>query len=57
MITKAAKPELKGTATGIYSTSQFLGIFAGGLTAGIIYKYLGTQGIFFLNTILAKTAY
>jgi hypothetical protein len=51
MITKAANPELKGTATGIYSTSQFLGIFAGGLSAGIIYKYFGTQGIFITNSI------
>jgi MFS family permease len=53
MIAKAANPKLKGTATGIYSTSQFLGIFAGGFCAGILFKYLGTKGIFLMNAILA----
>jgi MFS family permease len=53
MIAKAAKPELKGTATGIYSTLQFLGIFFGGLWAGICYKYFGTTGIFSANALLS----
>jgi len=53
MIAKAAKPELKGTATGIYSTLQFLGIFFGGLWAGVCYKYFGTTGIFITNASIA----
>ena len=52
MIAKAAKPNLKGTATGIYSTMQFLGIFFGGVWAGFAFKYFGTTGIFFMNTLL-----
>ncbi len=34
LITKAAPPDAKGTATGIYSSSQFLGIFVGGVVGG-----------------------
>jgi MFS family permease len=52
MIAKAANPKLKGTATGIYSTMQFLGIFFGGLWAGFAYKYFGVNGIFIMNTLL-----
>ena len=53
MIANAAEPSLKGTATGIYSSAQFLGIFSGGMIAGLLYKYLGTTGIFSLNSFLA----
>lgn len=52
MIAKAVNPKLKGTATGIYSSMQFLGIFCGGSLAGLIYSYLGISGIFSLNAIL-----
>ena len=34
LITKAAPPDAKGTATGIYSSLQFLGIFVGGIVGG-----------------------
>ena len=34
LVTKTAPPEAKGTATGIYSSSQFLGIFIGGVVGG-----------------------
>ncbi|MBM3203414.1 MFS transporter, partial [Candidatus Woesearchaeota archaeon] len=37
MISKIAPPDLKGTAMGIYSTSQFLGAFAGGAGGGWIH--------------------
>ena len=49
MIAKAVNPTLKGTATGIYSSMQFLGIFCGGSLSGVIYHYYGTSGIFSLN--------
>lgn len=52
MIAKAVNPKLKGTATGIYSSMQFLGIFCGGCLSGLVYHYLGIAGIFSLNTIL-----
>jgi predicted MFS family arabinose efflux permease len=34
LVTKTAPAEAKGTATGIYSSAQFLGIFAGGAAGG-----------------------
>ena len=34
LVTKTAPPEAKGTAAGIYSSSQFLGIFIGGVVGG-----------------------
>lgn len=52
MIAKAAQAQLKGTCTGIYSTMQFLGIFFGGLWAGICFKYFGITGIFISNSLL-----
>ena len=52
LITKAAPPDAKGTATGIYSSSQFLGIFVGGVVGGFAHQHLGTAGVFALTTIL-----
>ncbi len=34
LVTKFAPADAKGAATGVYSTSQFLGIFAGGAGGG-----------------------
>jgi MFS family permease len=53
MITQAAMPKLRGTATGVYSTSQFLGIFFGGSLSGIVYHQFSTTGIFIMNTCLS----
>ncbi len=53
LVSKQANPESKGTAMGIYSSSQFLGLFAGGVTAGIVYPFAGHQGIFIVNSLLA----
>lgn len=52
MISRQASAESKGTAMGIYSSSQFLGIFAGGAIAGVIYQFWGSQGIFIVNSII-----
>lgn len=38
----------KGTAMGIYSTSQFLGAFIGGVAGGALYQKLGGSGVFLL---------
>lgn len=46
MISKAAPPDLKGTAMGVYSTSQFLGAFAGGIGGGAIYGRFGAEHVF-----------
>ncbi len=46
LITKTAPAEAKGTATGIYSSSQFLGIFVGGVAGGWIHQTAGIAGVF-----------
>lgn len=52
LVSKQANPNNKGTAMGIYSTSQFLGIFAGGASAGVIYQWHGSAAIFIINALL-----
>jgi MFS family permease len=52
LVSKQANPNSKGTAMGIYSTSQFLGLFAGGALAGVLYQWNGSQGIFVINALL-----
>jgi MFS family permease len=46
LVTKTAPPEAKGTATGIYSSSQFLGIFIGGVVGGWVHQTAGSGGVF-----------
>jgi len=53
LITKTAPPDAKGTATGIYSSLQFLGIFAGGVIGGFAHLHGGTIGVFAVTTVLA----
>ncbi|HAT9245285.1 TPA: MFS transporter [Legionella pneumophila subsp. pneumophila] len=53
LVSKLASPGSKGTAMGIYSTSQFLGIFFGGSLAGILYQWYDNQAIFLINMILS----
>jgi MFS family permease len=53
LVSRHASSANKGTAMGIYSSSQFLGIFAGGAISGIIYQYAGSAAIFMMNGIMA----
>jgi MFS family permease len=53
LVSKQANPNNKGTAMGIYSTGQFLGIFAGGSCAGLIYQWASSQGVFITNAIIS----
>jgi MFS family permease len=53
LITKTAPPDAKGTAMGIYSSLQFLGIFAGGVVGGFVNQHAGSTGVFALTTALA----
>jgi MFS family permease len=53
LITKTAPPDAKGTATGIYSSAQFLGIFVGGIVGGWAHQHGGTAGVFLLTALLA----
>lgn len=52
LVSKQASPNTKGTAMGIYSTSQFLGIFFGGSLAGVLYQWHNNQAIFLINMLL-----
>mgnify|MGYP001821898447 CR=1 FL=1 len=51
LITKTAPATQKGTAMGVYSSSQFLGAFAGGSAGGLAQQIWGIDGVFF--TVLA----
>lgn len=53
MVSKQAPACSKGTAMGIYSSSQFLGIFLGGLCAGMVYQFYGEIGVFVMNSLLS----
>ena len=53
LITKTAPPEAKGTATGIYSSSQFFGIFVGGVAGGWIHQTSDISGVFAWSGALA----
>ncbi len=52
-VSKVAPQNQRGTAMGIYSSSQFLGIFFGGLVAGQIANMASLQAIFLFNALLA----
>ena len=53
LVTKTAPSGSTGTATGIYSSSQFLGIFAGGVGGGWLHQTAGTRAVFLLGGALA----
>ena len=49
LVSKVAPAGSKGTAMGIYSTSQFLGAFSGGVTGGYIALEYGYVAVFWLS--------
>jgi MFS family permease len=53
LITKSAPAEAKGTAMGVYSSLQFLGIFAGGVVGGWVHQHGGDAAVFALTGLLA----
>jgi MFS family permease len=53
LITKVAPPDAKGTAMGLYSSLQFLGIFCGGVVGGLAHQHAGDAGVFALTAIVA----
>jgi MFS family permease len=52
MISKIAPPDSKGTAMGVYSSSQFLGAFVGGVSGGYLYGTQGIEMVFLLCVIV-----
>ena len=53
LITKAAPPDTKGTAMGLYSSAQFLGIFVGGVVGGWAHQHGGNPAVFALTAVIA----
>ncbi|MDE2072369.1 MAG: MFS transporter [Alphaproteobacteria bacterium] len=49
LVTKTAPLEAKGTATGVYSSLQFFGIFIGGAFGGWVNQTAGTASVFALT--------
>lgn len=53
LVAKSAPPDLKGTAMGVYSSSQFFGAFLGGAMGGWLHQLYGVQGVFLFCSIVA----
>ncbi len=52
LVSKIAPAGGKGTAMGIYSTSQFLGAFLGGVTGGLVAYHFGYEYVFLMVAVL-----
>jgi MFS family permease len=48
LISKTANATQKGTAMGVYSSSQFFGAFVGGSVGGFAHQHWGVQGIYYV---------
>ena len=55
LVAKVAPSDVKGTAMGVYSTSQFLGIFVGGAAGGWVHQHYGASSVFLFCAIAALT--
>jgi len=52
LVSRMASATGKGTAMGVYSTSQFFGAFCGGALGGIAHGMLDATGVFMLGAIV-----
>lgn len=52
LVVKLSPADKKGTASGIYSTSQFMGAALGGVIGGYCYQYYGMEGVFAFTTVI-----
>lgn len=55
LVAKTAPPDKKGTAMGIYSSSQFLGAFCGGAAGGWLHGSMGVTAVFIFCAVMAGT--
>ena len=53
LVAKYSDVNTKGTAMGVYSTSQFFGIFVGGALGGLVLQQWGIPGVFYFGIISA----
>ncbi|GAB4359833.1 MAG: MFS transporter [Gammaproteobacteria bacterium] len=52
LISRRARPDSKGTAMGVYSSSQFLGAFVGGAAGGWLHGTYGLDSVFLAGAAL-----
>lgn len=52
LVTKIAPADHKGTAMGMYSSSQFIGAFIGGSGGGYLFQHYGAASVFLLCAML-----
>lgn len=52
LVVKLSPADKKGTASGVYSTSQFLGAAIGGVLGGYFYQYYGYNGVFLFTAVI-----
>ncbi|MCW8918006.1 MAG: MFS transporter [Gammaproteobacteria bacterium] len=52
LVSKVAHADSKGTAMGVYASSQFMGAFIGGVLGGWAYGVWGSSGVFLGNAAL-----
>lgn len=52
MASRQADIKHRGSAMGLYSTCQFLGIFVGGVLSGILFEHWEYAGIFWVNVLM-----
>jgi MFS family permease len=53
LISKVAPVDAKGTAMGVYSTSQFAGAFVGGMVGGWVHQQFGLIAVFQAGALVA----
>ncbi len=53
LVAKYSDVNNKGTAMGVYSTSQFFGIFVGGAVGGLVHQQWGVSGIFIFGAMMS----
>jgi MFS family permease len=52
LVSRTVGSEMRGTAMGVYSTSQFAGAFAGGILGGWIQQLQGLGAVFLLGSLV-----
>ncbi|MEN6628498.1 MAG: MFS transporter [Sulfuricella sp.] len=53
LISKIAPARAKGTAMGVYNTSQALGLFVGGVVGGVLSHYVGQWAVFVFGAVMS----
>jgi len=51
LISRVAPVDCRGTAMGVYSSSQFLGAFLGGTLGGLVHGRFGLHGVFLFTAL------